>query len=140
MSLLIAGQVLPAPKKSQYKTEFKRQGRMITLKKILGLTLIATLSVSTFVTVSTNRAEAGHGGSFAAGLAGGIIGFGLLSTYAHAQERAYSGAYDYDASPEVCHKGPQQCGWVGRRCFENSWGEMVCRGGRWSCWRETYCD
>ncbi|MFM7085351.1 MAG: hypothetical protein ACKOW3_10185 [Hyphomicrobium sp.] len=110
------------------------------LKKTLGLAIIAILSASAFVSVSVDRAQAGHGGSLAAGIAGGIIGFGLLSAYAHANERAYYRAYDYKPYPEVCHQGPQQCGWVGRRCFENSWGEMVCRGGRWSCWRETYCD
>ena len=32
------------------------------------------------------------------------------------------------------------CGWVNRRCFENSWGDSVCRGGRYTCWRPTYCD
>lgn len=109
-------------------------------KKIFGFILVLVLSCSTFIDVKINSAQAGHGGSLAAGIAGGIIGFGLLSAYAHAQDRGYSRAYNYGGYPEVCRTGPQQCGWFGRRCFENSWGELICQGGRWSCWRETICD
>lgn len=109
-------------------------------KKLLTLTLLVSLSTSSYMTVGADTAQAGHRGSLAAGIAGGLIGLGLLSAYAHARDHVYYRGHDYERYPEVCHRGPRECGWVGRRCFENPWGEVICRGGRWSCWRETYCD
>lgn len=96
---------------------------------LMALTLIAGVGAS-----SIQPAEAGRGGRFAAGVAAGVIGLGLLGAYGHAREREY-----YRASGE-CYPGPEECGWRDRRCFENRYGEMVCRGGRWTCWRPTYCD
>ncbi len=81
-------------------------------------------------------AEAGRGGRFAAGIAAGIIGLGLLGAYAHGRDRDY---YD-DRDNRECYRGPERCGWVKRRCFENDYGDVVCRGGRYTCWRENYCD
>ena len=68
-------------------------------------------------------------------IAAGIIGLGVLGAYANARDRRY-----YRDDDEVCYRGPRECGWVGRRCFENRWGETICRGGRWTCWRDTHCD
>jgi hypothetical protein len=97
---------------------------------LMALALIAGVTAS-----SIGPAEAGHrGGRFAAGVAAGIIGLGLLGAYAHARDRHYYSAHD------ECYPGPEECGWVNRRCFYNSWGDYVCRGGRWTCWRPTYCD
>jgi hypothetical protein len=69
----------------------------------------------------------GHGGGFAAGVAAGVIGLGVLSAYSHARGPA-------------CYSGPERCGWSDRHCFHNRYGDWVCRGGRYHCWRPTYCD
>jgi hypothetical protein len=104
------------------------------LKKIMHSLMALTLIVG--VTASSiEPAEAGRGGRFAAGVAAGIIGLGLLGAYGHARDRDY-----YRAGGGDCYPGPEECGWVNRRCFENRYGDYVCRGGRWTCWRPTYCD
>jgi hypothetical protein len=96
---------------------------------------LAALTLVTGVMFSAvEPAEAGRGGRVAAGIAAGIIGLGLLGAYGHARDR------DYYEVEEECYRGPEKCGWRGRRCFENKWGDRVCRGGRWKCWRPTYCD
>ena len=97
---------------------------------LMALTLLAG-----FTATSIQPAEAGRGGRVAAGVAAGIIGLGLLGAYAHSRERDY-----YYRSHGECYPGPEECGWKNRRCFVNSWGDRVCRGGRWTCWRPTYCD
>jgi hypothetical protein len=97
--------------------------------------LMAVVLVAGFAASSVQPAEAGRGGRVAAGVAAGIIGLGLLGAYGHARERDY-----YYESRERCYPGPEECGWKNRRCFENRYGETICRGGRWTCWRPTYCD
>ncbi|WP_333792984.1 hypothetical protein [Hyphomicrobium sp.] len=97
---------------------------------LMALMLVAGAAVS-----STQPAEAGRGGRVAAGVAAGIIGLGLLGAYAHSRDRDY-----YYRSRGECYPGPEECGWKNRRCFIDSWGDRVCRGGRWTCWRPTYCD
>lgn len=104
------------------------------LKTFMASLLAFTLAFGAVMTTTTTPAEAGRGGRVAAGVAAGIIGLGVLGAYAHARDRHYR-AYD-----EVCYRGPRECGWVGRRCFVNRWGEDVCRGGRWTCWRDTVCE
>jgi hypothetical protein len=104
------------------------------LKKIINSLMAVALMVG--VTASTIQpAEAGRGGRVAAGVAAGIIGLGILGAYANSRDREY-----YRESGGGCYPGPEQCGWRNRRCFINSWGDEVCRGGRWTCWRPTYCD
>ena len=39
-----------------------------------------------------------------------------------------------------CYAGPRQCGWAGRSCWRNPYGETVCHGGEWRCWRPTVCN
>lgn len=104
------------------------------LKKLMVACLAITMAFGAVMTTNSAPAEAGRGGRFAAGVAAGIIGLGVLGAYANARDRHYR-AYD-----EVCYKGPKECGWVGRRCFENRYGDEVCRGGRWTCWRDTVCE
>ena len=57
----------------------------------------------------------------------GVIGLGVLGAYSHARGPA-------------CYSGPERCGWSDRHCFHNRYGDWVCRGGRYHCWRPTYCD
>jgi len=105
------------------------------LKKFMSPVLALMLAFGAVMSATTVPAEAGRGGRVAAGVAAGIIGLGVLGAYAHARDRHY-----YRDDEEVCYRGPRECGWVGRRCFENRYGETVCRGGRWTCWRDTHCD
>ncbi len=87
------------------------------LKKLMASLLAITLAFGAVMTTNTAPAEAGRGGRVAAGIAAGIIGLGVLGAYAHARDRHYDRGYR--AYDEVCYKGPKECGWVGRRCFEN---------------------
>ncbi|WP_295556582.1 hypothetical protein [uncultured Hyphomicrobium sp.] len=105
------------------------------IKKMMSA-LMALMLVAGVTAASIQPAEAGRGGRTAAGIAAGIIGLGLLGAYAHSRDRD---DYYYE-SRERCYPGPEECGWKNRRCFTNSWGDTVCRGGRWTCWRPTYCD
>lgn len=90
-----------------------------------------------FMASAAPQAEAGHGHGHGVGLgiAAGIIGLGILgAARAHADDHYYS-RYD-----EGCYYGRRECHWAGRRCFENEWGDTVCRGGRYICDRPLICD
>jgi len=100
------------------------------MRRLTHLMLALALMAGVFAT-TMQPAEAGRGGRFAAGVAAGIIGLGLLGAYGRARDRHY----DYE-----CEPGPERCGWVGRRCWRDYDGYKVCRGGRYTCWRDDYCD
>lgn len=99
-------------------------------------TLLVPVLALGVVASSFEPAEARRGRGIALGVAAGIIGLGVAA--AIADERHHR--RHYYRSHGGCYPGPEECGWVNRRCFENSWGEVRCRGGRWTCWRPTYCD
>ena len=104
------------------------------LKKLTNSIMAMALALG--VTASTIApAEARHG--LGLGIAAGIIGLGIGAAIAN-DHRYYR--RDYYRSSGECYPGPEQCGWSNRRCFYNSWGDYVCRGGRYTCWRPTYCD
>ncbi len=85
---------------------------------------------------SVPQAEARHGSGVAIGVAAGLIGLGILgAASAHGHPRYYS-SYREDG----CFYGPRECHWAGRRCFENSYGDTVCRGGRYMCERPLICE
>jgi hypothetical protein len=68
---------------------------------------------------ASRPAEAGRGDGVVAGVAvGTLLGLGIAGAYA----------------------GPRQCGWAGRNCWRNPYGETVCQGGEWRCWRPTVCN
>jgi hypothetical protein len=101
------------------------------LKKILHSALAAGMAL-TVVVAATQPAEA-HRRGFGPGLAvGALLGLGIAGAYAGPR-------YYYDDGP-ACYRGPRQCEHVGRSCWYNSWGERVCRGGEYRCWRPTVCD
>jgi hypothetical protein len=105
------------------------------LKKIMQPLMALTMAFGVMAS-SMQPAEAGHRGrGVALGVAAGIIGLGIAG--AIASERHHRPYYRAQGG---CYPGPEQCGWTNRRCFENSWGDYVCRGGRYTCWRPTYCD
>jgi hypothetical protein len=71
-----------------------------------------------------------RGSGVAAGVAlGALLGLGIAG--------AYSGPSYYGPA---CYAGPRRCDWVGRRCWHNRFGEHVCGGGEWRCWRPRICD
>lgn len=100
------------------------------LKKFTN-TMLA-LSLAAGVALSTAApAEARRGAGVAAGVAAGIIGLGVLGAYAHARDRNYYGP--------ACYEGPRECRWTGRQCHYNRFGEYICRGGHYQCFRPTVC-
>jgi len=108
------------------------------LKKMMSALMALTLAFG-MVTAQQSDAEArNRGGRIAAGVAAGIIGLGVLGAYAHARDRHESRTYY--RSGGGCYPGPERCGYTNRRCFYNDWGDYVCRGGQYRCWRDTICD
>jgi hypothetical protein len=105
------------------------------------LTKIAMAFAIAFTAVAATApdADARRGRNLALGITAGIVTLGILGTYANRPYYAPHPNYYYSASPH-CYKGPERCGWVGRRCWENSYGELICKGGVWRCHRPTYCD
>jgi len=99
--------------------------------------LLALLLAAGIAAASVHEAEAGRGRGVAAGVAAGIIGLGILGAAASARDRGYY--YDDDYEP-ACYRGERRCGWENRRCFENRYGEVVCRGGDYVCRRPLICD
>jgi hypothetical protein len=101
------------------------------LHPVLALTLAAGLA-----TASVQQAEAGHGRGVGLGIAAGIIGLGILGAAASARGDRYYDDYDEGR----CYRGRPRCHWEGRRCFENDYGDTVCRGGERVCHRPLVCD
>lgn len=99
---------------------------------LMALTFAFGLAMS-----AASDAEARRGSGIGLGIAAGIIGLGVLGAAASARGYPYDDAY-YDG-PD-CYRGPRECRWTGRRCFENRWGDFVCRGGRYICERPLICD
>jgi hypothetical protein len=98
---------------------------------VMALTLAAGMAAA-----SVGEAEAGRGRGVAAGVAAGIIGLGILGAAANARD-GYGYDDDYDGG---CYRGPRHCEWENRRCFENRYGDTVCRGGDYVCRRPMICD
>lgn len=104
------------------------------LKKFMQGALALTLVLGIGAAAS-QPAEAGRGGRVAAGVAvGTLLGLGIAGAYAGPRY------YGYGPGPAGCYRGPRQCDWVGRSCWYNRFGEYVCRGGEYRCWRPTICD
>ena len=102
------------------------------MNSVMAVSLAAGMAMSTAAPAEADRYSRGVG----IGIAGSIIGLGLLgAATAHAHPRYYS-SYNDDA----CYYGPRECHWSGRRCFENSYGDTVCRGGRYLCERPLICE
>lgn len=107
-------------------------------KKIINALMALTLVVGVAI-ASAPQAEARRGHGVGLGIAAGIIGLGIIgAANAHAHPYPYRSYSAYD--DDVCYRGPRECHWAGRRCFENSWGDTVCRGGRYICERPLICE
>jgi hypothetical protein len=106
-------------------------------KKFLSIVMAGVMVLGlSFATVQP--AEAGRGRNVGVGIAAGIIGLGLLGAYAHARDRD-EGRY-YVRERNECYKGREQCAWNDRHCFHNRYGDYVCRGGTYRCYRPTICE
>jgi hypothetical protein len=101
-------------------------------KTLTRVALVAALAAGT-MTAQTGQAEARRG--FGYGIAAGVVAGSVLGAYAYGAPRYYS----YSSGP-ACYKGPRQCDWAGRSCWANRYGERVCSGGEWRCWRPTVCE
>jgi hypothetical protein len=101
------------------------------MKKVMQSAAALAL-VAGVLAATTQQAEAHRrGGGVAAGIAiGTILGLGIAG--------AYAGPRYYDGP--ACYRGPRQCGYVGRSCWYNSYGERICRGGEYRCWRPEVCE
>jgi len=103
------------------------------LKKLIQSAAALTLVLG-IVAASTQEAEARRGRGLGAGIAiGTILGLGIAGAYAGPRY------YGYNDGP-ACYRGPRQCAHVGRSCWYNNYGERVCRGGEYRCWRTQICD
>ena len=100
------------------------------------LTSMVMAAVTMFgLSVAAIQPVQAGGRNVGVGIAAGIIGLGVLGAYAHARDRDY-----YYSRGGGCYRGPERCGWHDRHCFENRYGDTVCRGGHYSCYRPTICD
>jgi hypothetical protein len=115
----------------------KRKDRTM-LKKLMSSLMALTMAFGIMAAVPSDAEARNRGGRVAAGVAAGIIGLGVLGAYAHARD--HGGHRTYYRSSGECYPGPERCGYTSRRCSYNSWGDYVCRGGQYRCWREEVCD
>lgn len=108
------------------------------MMKRFGNAMMALAVACSMMFAVAPEAQARRGVGVGVGVAAGIIGLGILGAAAardYDRPRYYS---RYDDSR--CFRGPRECRWSGRRCFENEFGDTVCRGGRYFCERPLICD
>jgi hypothetical protein len=80
------------------------------------LTLLLAASV---VLAPVEHAEARHGRGIFSGLAFGLIALAIIEASRHHRHHHRQIESHYDREPE--------CEWRGRTCFDNSYGDHVCR-------------
>ena len=106
-------------------------------KQILNTALALTMAMG--ATLGTGQqAQAGNGVGL--GIAAGIIGLGVIGAAAAAHDGPYYGPRYYSRYDDRCFYGHRECHWTNRHCFENDYGDTVCRGGRYICERPLICD
>jgi len=106
--------------------------RMKLIQSLIALTVLAGIG-----TAGCAPANAGDGGRTAAGVAiGTLLGLGIAGAY---DRPRYYAADPYGYGPS-CYVGPRHCDWVGRSCWYNRFGEYICSGGEYRCWRRRVCD
>jgi hypothetical protein len=108
------------------------------MKTIIHTTMALVLALGMAMTTAP-RAEARNGVGL--GIAAGIIGLGVLGAAAAARDYPPPPPYYYSRYNDGrCFRGPRECHWTDRRCFENEYGDTVCRGGRYLCERPVVCN
>lgn len=104
------------------------------MNKFVNGLMIATIAAG--MTLASAEAQAWRGRGVGLGIAAGIIGLGVGAAIAN----GYDGPRYYSRYDDGCYRGPRECHWSHRRCFENEYGDTVCRGGRYFCDRPLVCD
>ena len=104
-------------------------------KKLTSMVMAAVTMIGLSV-ATVQPADARGGRGVGIGIAAGIIGLGVLGAYANARDHDHDGYYANGG----CYKGREQCSWSDRHCFENRYGDTVCRGGTYRCYRPTICE
>src|SRR5436190_19543446 len=97
--------------------------------KLITRAFLALAIVLGLDAAASRPAEAGRGGGgIVAGVAvGTLLGLGIAGAYAG--PRYYGGPYDgpryYGPAQYApgCYPGPRRCGWAGRQCWRNPYGE-----------------
>ncbi len=98
--------------------------------------LLAVMIIGGIETAAVSPTQAHDRGGVAAGVAvGTLLGLGIAGAY---DRPRYYAAEPYSYGPG-CYVGPRHCDWVGRNCWYNRFGERVCGGGEWRCWRRRIC-
>ncbi len=98
---------------------------------------LALSVVAGAMTTASQPAEARRGVGVGIGIAAAIIAGAAISSHAYGYPRSYRySRYSSDG----CYLGPRQCRRTGGDCYENRFGETVCRGGSVRCYRPTVCD
>ena len=105
------------------------------IKKLMSLVLAGAFAVGAIVT-TPQPAEARRGAGIGIGIAAGIIAGAAIGSYAYGYPRYYR----YSSYDSGCYQGPRQCRWVGRDCDTNRFGDTVCHGGNYRCYRPTICN
>src|SRR5262245_28331570 len=96
-------------------------------KKIMQF-LLATGLVLGIAASTSQPTEARRRGPAAGVAIGMVLGLGVAGAY----------ALPLSFHPH-CRALPLQCGWAGRTCSYDRWGDYVCQGGTWRCQRPAYC-
>ena len=102
------------------------------LKKLTSIAMAITLAAGAAMATFETAEARGRGVGLGVGIAAGIIGLGILGA-------ATANARPYGYSSASCYPGPRQCDYAGRRCWYNRYGEYVCGGGEYRCYRPTIC-
>jgi hypothetical protein len=107
------------------------------------LSWLLSLAIAGSITIGgVSPSQAGDGGRVAAGVAvGTLLGLGIAGAYDRPRYYAprYYAAEPYGYGPG-CYVGPRHCDWVGRSCWYNRFGDRICDGGEYRCWRRRICD
>ena len=97
------------------------------LKKLVSLSMAAALVGGVMMSTAHDAEARWRGRGVGLGVAAGIVTLGVLGAAASARA-GYS-----------CYPGLRQCDWVGRSCYYNRFGDYVCSGGSYRCYRPTIC-
>ena len=100
------------------------------MRKTLAIAALAVVTITSSLIATTGQADAQFRRWGPAVIVGGIVAGALI---AGASRRAYGYG-------PACYSGPRRCEWAGRHCFYNRFGDYICRGGEYRCWRPTICD
>jgi hypothetical protein len=101
------------------------------LKSGLALVLAAALFAISSAPASADYYWGRGGGAFAAGVATGIVGLGILGAAAAAQRPYYYGAN--------CRPGPMECQYVTPPCFYGRFGDYICPAPERRCFERPVC-